>query len=469
MLPITSRPRRPREGRITKKMLLALVAVGALGGLGGSLFLVNIATRQQEGRTPYLQVVALTDTTTDPAIWGKNFPQHYDDYLRTVDQERTKFGGSEALPHTPTDRDPRTIVAQSRLEEDPRLVEFWLGYAFSKDFREERGHAYMLEDQIRTERQVVVQQPGTCLQCHGSVYAPMIKAGNGNLRAGFDKLNATPYSEAVKTTSHPVSCVDCHDATTMALRITRPAFMDGIAAAKAKEGKANYDVNRDATRQEMRTFVCAQCHVEYHFSGPEKKLVFPWSKGLSADSMLAFYDSTGHKDWSHKVSGTASLKAQHPEFELWSQGVHARAGVACADCHMAYVRKGGVKITNHHVKSPLLDINRSCQGCHRASEAELKNRVETIQGRTYEMRNRALDASLALAKSIAEAVAIDSTSPAIAKARQHHRAAQFLTDFVEAENSMGFHAPQEAARVLARALDEARKGEIALRPKLARR
>jgi nitrite reductase (cytochrome c-552) len=249
----------------------------------------------------------------------------------------------------------------------------------------------------------------------------------------------------------------------MQLRVTRPAFMEGIRALKTSQGVANYDVNRDATRQEMRTFVCAQCHVEYHFQGPGKRLVYPWGKGLTADSILAWYDSTGHKDWVHKASGAPVLKAQHPEFELYSQGTHARSGVGCADCHMPYQRVGAMKISDHHVRSPLLNVDRACQTCHKFSEAELRARVETIQDRTFELRNVALDAVLELTRQIAATAAADSAAPGLADARRAHRYAQFLVDFVEAENSMGFHAPQEAARVLAHALDQARKGENALR------
>ncbi len=127
----------------------------------------------------------LTDETEDPALWGKNFPLQYDDYRRTVDQVRTRFGGSEALPHTPTHADPRTVVAQSRLEDDPRLKIMWAGYAFSKDFREERGHAYMLDDQTFTERQQVAKQPGTCMQCHASVYVPYRKLGKRRSHPGL--------------------------------------------------------------------------------------------------------------------------------------------------------------------------------------------------------------------------------------------------------------------------------------------
>src|SRR5690606_21546729 len=156
------------------------------------------------------------------------FPQQYDLYLRTVDQVRTRYGGSEAIPRAPTDADPRSIVAQSRLEEDPRLRQFWSGYAFAEDFREERGHAYMLDDQTFTRRQEVAPQPGTCIHCHASSYVPYLRAGNGDLIAGFEALNPLPYAEARQHVSHPVSCIDCHNPQTMQLRVTRPGFIEGM-------------------------------------------------------------------------------------------------------------------------------------------------------------------------------------------------------------------------------------------------
>jgi nitrite reductase (cytochrome c-552) len=408
-------------------------------------------------------VVTLTDSTTDPAEWGKNFPIQYDSYRRTVDQVRTRYGGSEALPRTPSDADPRSVVAQSRLTEDPRLREFWAGYAFAHDFREERGHAYMLDDQTYTERQIVAKQPGTCLNCHASMYAAYTRAGAGDIVRGFERVNAMPYAEARKMVEHPVACIDCHDPNSMQLRVTRPAFMEGMRALRASEGVRDYDVNANATRQEMRTFVCGQCHVEYYFQGPEKRLVYPWAKGLTGDSILAYYEANGHRDWTHATSGAPTLKAQHPEFETYNQGIHARAGVACADCHMPYTRVGAMKVSDHHVRSPMLNINRACQTCHRFSEDEMRARVERIQDRTFELRNLALDAVLALTRDIAAAARADSANPRVAQARNFQRKAQFLTDFVEAENSMGFHAPQEAARLLGHAIDYARRGQVALR------
>ena len=199
-----------------------------------------------------------------------------------------------------------------------------------------------------------------------------------------------------------------------------------------------------------------------YFRGPEKRLTYPWDKGLRADQILAYYEENGFKDWTHAETGAPTLKAQHPEFEMWNQGVHARSGVACADCHMPYQRVGAMKISDHHVRSPLLNINRACQTCHRWSEDELRSRVETIQDRTFEVRNVAMDALVALIGDIKTVKAGGADEAALEAARRHQRRAQFLLDFIEAENSMGFHADQEAVRVLALSLDETRRGQTSL-------
>ncbi len=183
---------------------------------------------------------------------------------------------------------------------------------------------------------------------------------------------------------------------------------------------------------------------------------------MKADEILAYYEENGFKDWTHAESGAPVLKAQHPEFELWSQGIHARSGVACADCHMPYQRVGAMKVTDHHIRSPLLNVNRACQTCHRWPEDELKARVQTIQDRTYQVCNVAMDALIALIAGIKNAKSRGATDPRLAAARGHQRRAQFLLDFIEAENSMGFHADQEAVRVLALSLDETRRGQAAL-------
>jgi nitrite reductase (cytochrome c-552) len=449
--------------RRQRKLMIAVFVLAVVATIAVAALLINIFEHKQEAKNPFFRVVELNDTIEDPATWGKNFPLQYDLYLRTVDQKRTRYGGSEALPHSPSEGDPRDIVTASKIEADPRLKEMWAGYAFSVDYREKRGHAYMLLDQTFTERQKVTKQPGTCLNCHASMWVTYNKLGNGDVFKGFDAVNHMPYFDARKLVEHPVACIDCHDPKTMQLRITRPAFMEGIRALKASQGIQNFDVNKDATRQEMRAYVCGQCHVEYYFKGPEKRLTYPWAKGLKLENIVAYYQDEKFKDWVHAETGTEALKAQHPEFETWNQGIHARSGVTCSDCHMPYVREGGLKISDHDIKSPMLNINRACQTCHRWPEQEIKDRVEEIQTRFFQTRSVAMDALIDLIHDIKTLKDGGASDAELAEARSYQRQAQFYIDFLFSENSMGFHAPQYSMKSLAEAIDFCRKGQNSLR------
>jgi len=297
-------------GGVNRRLLVASIVFAALAAVAIAALLVNVFEHKQEAKNPFYRVVELNDTIEDPAVWGKDFPMQYDLYLRTVDQERTRYGGSEALPHSPTQGDPRTIVAQSKLEEDARLKEMWAGYIFSVDYREKRGHAYMLEDQTFTGRQQA-NPPGTCLNCHASMVVTYNKLGDGDIFKGFEAINHMHYMDARKLVKFAVACIDCHDPATMQLRVTRPAFIEGMRALKATQGIANYDVNRDATRQEMRSFVCGQCHVTYYFHGPEKRLTFPWTHGLKLAQIVEHEDEDKVKEWDHAETGAPMIKARH--------------------------------------------------------------------------------------------------------------------------------------------------------------
>jgi len=283
---------------------------------------------------------------------------------------------------------------------------------------------------------------------------------------------------------HPVSCVDCHDPKTMALRVTRPGFILGVQALAAspeptphipsierwrKGDRARpYDPNTDASRQEVRSFVCGQCHVEY-YCGPKTTLFFPWNEGLKVEEIEHYYDGyqfpDGHRfyDWQHAETGAEVLKAQHPEFEMWSQGIHARSGVACADCHMPYKREGAMKVSDHWVRSPLLNVNRACQVCHPYDEAEMTARVATIQDRTRALLDRAASAMTDMLDAVGAAKRAGAAPEALAPALALQRKAQWRLDFVAAENSMGFHAPAEAARILGESIDYSRQAQIAAR------
>ncbi|WP_040282189.1 ammonia-forming cytochrome c nitrite reductase subunit c552 [Tessaracoccus massiliensis] len=454
-------PRKRNFWADSSKWVIGIVAV-ALVTFGLTALLITIMERQTEARQPFTKVVELDETTVDPEIWGQNFPIQYESYLKTEEMGPTKWGGSHPVEQEATERDPRTTVSSSRLEEDPRLVTMWNGYPFAKGYSHARGHAYMLEDQRYTVRVLDFDQPGTCLNCHASTVDLMDELGDGDRDAGFAAMNLMPYSEVSQMVEHPVSCLDCHDPDTMALRITRPAFERGIAALKASEGIENYDVNKDATAQEMRSYTCAQCHVEYYFEGETKELVFPWAKGIDIDDIWEYYAEDGHVDWVHEDTGAEMLKAQHPEFDIWSNGIHAAAGVSCADCHMPYVRNGAQKVSDHHLQSPLFDANASCGTCHNESAEEMTDRVETIQDRYIHSRNQAFDALVDLIADIQAAQADGVDEARIAEAQEFQKKASFYLDYVYSENSNGFHAPAYIHRILGDSLDASRKGQKVL-------
>jgi len=468
--------------------VLSTIAVTAL--------LVNIFSRKQEARTPFVRLVEVNETTTDPEPWGANWPRQYDGYKRTADTALL-YGGSSAMP-------------AQKLEAQPWLVRMYSGYAFSIDYREARGHAYMLSDQLVTKRVTEREQPGACLHCHASIIPTYRRVGLENMgqpagadvlaaefnwpavQKGFELVGAMSYPEAHgemamtpdgtgEASPHPVSCVDCHDPETMAMRVTRPGFVNGIAALAAGDAEAPhlpsierwrkgdrgrpYDPNIDASRQEMRSFVCAQCHVEY-YCGPKETLFFPWDQGLKVENIEAVFD--GHQfpdgeafyDWKHGETGAKVYKAQHPEFELWSQGIHARSGVACADCHMPYQREGAMKVSSHWVQSPMNNINNACQICHNVPESELLARVRGIQGRTEGLIDRAANAMTEMLDAIRAAQAAGATEDEMAPILKLQQKSQWRLDFISSENSRGFHADQESARVLAESIDYSRQAAI---------
>ncbi|MCC7198351.1 MAG: ammonia-forming cytochrome c nitrite reductase subunit c552 [Gammaproteobacteria bacterium] len=465
-----------RQTGWSKTTIVAGIAIVAVASAAVTALLVNVVERKAEAREPWVQLVKVTEDTTDPAQWGINWPKQYDSYQRTAITTRTRFGGhggSEAMP-------------AEKIERDPWLKRMFLGYAFSIDYRDRRGHAYMLQDQEQTER-LTKPQSGSCLHCHASLMPLYRELGGGDAMKGFAESYKFSYQELNKKLhdsghAHPVSCVDCHEPMTMKLRVTRPGFINGIRALAASDApvphlpsiqqwrdgdrKTPYDPNVDGTRNEMRSYVCGQCHVEYYCS-TKMPLTFPWGKGLRANDVETFWNETKFPDgeqffdYRHAESGAAILKAQHPEFELWSQGVHARSGVACADCHMPYARDGSTKVSDHWVRSPLLQVNRACQTCHHFAEDEIKARVDLIQTRNFELLQKGGTALMGLLDAVQAAKQRGATPEQLRPALELQRKAQWRLDFIAAENSMGFHAPQEAAMVLGEAIDYARQGELA--------
>ena len=290
-------------------LLAAFVGVAGVTVLLVAL-LTNIFERKQEARQPFVRLVEVSEQTADPKVWAQNWPLEYDSYLKTSLPTTTKYGG-RGLGASDGG------LAEQKLDKEPWLRRVFAGYAFAIDYRDRRGHSYALFDQEQTRRVTERKQPGACLQCHASNLPLYRFAGQGDVTKGFVLVSGMPYQEARNMKDdkgqpliqHSVACLDCHDPKTMTLRVTRPAFIAGIKVLRAAQGIADFEPNRDATRQEMRSFVCGQCHVEYYFKGDAKTVTYPWANGVRVEEIEAYYEKEGFTDWIHAETGTKVLKA----------------------------------------------------------------------------------------------------------------------------------------------------------------
>lgn len=380
------------------------------------------------GVAPMIEVSALEP---DSAVWGQNFPNQFTSMLQTSENDTaTVYGGS---------------FLRDKLVDDPRLVSLFAGYPFSKEYNEDRGHEFALID-VEGSARVNEKTPGTCYSCK-SADNPVLWASMG--MAAYD---ATLFSELGEQIDHTIGCANCHEAGTMKLVVTNPALETAFEAQGVDWTKF--------TRQEMRSVVCANCHVEYYMVGDGKLLTFPWQNGTRIEDIAAYYTEVGFKDWVHPDSGTEMIKMQHPDYELYTAGsTHYNAGVACADCHMPYTRDGAAKFSTHNIHSPLLNLAPTCGTCHTDTDY-VAERVQIIQDSVYATLIKAEDAILAAIDAIKIAsTTSEADETMLTSARELHRQAQLRWDFIAAENSMGFHNPEEALRILADAIDLARQAE----------
>ena len=409
-------------------ILIGIIVILAVG-LIGLLLYTNNQPSPIRGILPVSEIVPMEP---DSEKWADNYPNQYSTLLKTENnEERTAYGGS-----FPADK----------LETDPRLVTLFAGYGFSKEYNEDRGHLNSQNDVERTAR-VGEKTPGTCYSCKSS--------DNPRLwdEMGMAEYDATPFMELANEINHSIGCANCHNSENMQLIVTNPALDEALQAQGLDW--------RDFTRQEMRTVVCANCHVEYYFKGEGKYLTFPWEDGMKIEDIANYYAELQFKDWEHPQSGAPMIKMQHPEYELFTaSSTHYNAGVACADCHMPYTRDGAAKYSTHDVKSPLLNAENACGQCH-TDVAYVTNRVSTIQNQVSETMIATEDALLAAISAIEAAAAASGTDATLLEeARWQHREAQLRWDFIAAENSMGFHNPEEALRILAAATNLARQAEL---------
>ena len=423
-----------------------VIIVFLLGMLASS-----ITNRRAEKEYVYKPMVELKQGEPRNSEWGKNFPREYQSYIQTLDTSfRSKYNGNAVI---------------DMLEVDPRMVVLWAGYAFSKDYKQGRGHYYAVEDIQNSLRPGSPSEgkpsplPNTCWSCKSPDVTRLL--GKMTPAEFYTGSWDTKGPEIV----NPIGCADCHDTKTMNLAITRPALIEAFE----RQGK---DITK-ATHQEMRSLVCAQCHVEYYFDKHKVEgtayLTFPWDKGYAAEDIEKYYDSFEFSDWTHSLSKAPMLKAQHPEYETFMMGIHGQRGVACADCHMPYKSEGGQKFTDHHIQSPLNNIANSCQVCHREEAATLLANVYERQDKIIENRNKLEELLVRAHVETKKAWDLGATDAEMKAILSDIRKSQWRWDFAAASHGASFHAPIEISRVIANGITYAQEARIKLARVLAQK
>ncbi|MBN7811227.1 ammonia-forming cytochrome c nitrite reductase [Algoriphagus sp. H41] len=414
-----------------------LFTITAVAAFLLALLAVNIFERKSEAKFAYQPKVEIEGIEPRDSVWGLNYPRQYQSYRKTADTTFHSMYG--------------TSGHKDMLESDPELVVLWAGYAFSKNYNAPKGHAWAVEDITKILRTGAPMAPGegpmpsTCWTCK-SPDVPRLMS-----ELGVAEYYSQKWSDFGSQVINPIGCADCHNPKTMQLTITRPALIEAFEAM----GK---DINQ-ASHQEMRSLVCAQCHVEYYFDktkpGMEKAqyLTFPWKDGMDVEDMEAYYDNIDFADWVHPLSKTPMLKAQHPDYELFEMGVHAKRGVSCADCHMPYQTEGGQKFTNHHIGSPLSNVENSCFVCHREKVEDL---VTDVYERQRKIKEGTGNLQILIAKAhieAAKALELGATEAQMAPIQKGIRHAQWRWDYSVASHGAAFHAPLETSRIVTSATE----------------
>ena len=340
---------------------LAIVVLTAVVVVLLLLLATSIMHRRWEAQRPALVAADIDEFESDNAVWGKNYEREYDAYKRQeASTVKTRYGG-------PFPRD--------YLDGDPNQVIIFAGYGFSKDYLQARGHIWAVEDISKTKRVKKPKKegekvfyPGTCWTCKSpDVPRKMAEFGRKQdpketdpiklIGLGAADFYASNWHDLKKDIKHPIGCLDCHDPKTMALRISRPALREGYQAVTGRSIET-------ATHQEMRSLVCAQCHVEYYFKGKGKYLTFPWqkgdtfAKGTSVEKMIEYYDAPNFVDtraddpdnaplvdfvdFVHPISKTRIIKCQHPDYEMFATGQWSHYGIA------KHLNTRGIRMTNRY-------------------------------------------------------------------------------------------------------------------------
>ena len=434
--------------------LIRLAVVCAALGLAAGCDDVSTA----ELKTPVYKTGLKDSDDNKTSAFRKDFPLQAASYDRNNESTfMSKYKGSVNFMKN-DDVDP--LPEGYKQAAQPYLKNLWLGYPFMYEYREARGHTYAIHDILEIDRINRYGEkggmPATCWNCKTPKMVQWIKQyGDDFWAKDFNQFRTEV------TDDDSIGCATCHNAETMQLQLYSEPLKDYLKSVGKDPAKL--------PRSEMRSLVCAQCHVEYYFNdpghGPTKRPVFPWKNGFTPEAIYSVYEDNGNvdmpgfkgkfADWVHPVSQTPMLKMQHPDYETWIDGPHGAAGVACADCHMPYQREEGKKMSSHWWTSPLRDPElRACRQCHAdKTAAYLRGRIEYTQDKTYKQLLVAQEYSVRAHEAVRLALEYTGEKPAdydqlIIRAKEAVRKGQMFWDFVSAENRVWFHNPAKALDTL---------------------
>ncbi|MEI8601033.1 ammonia-forming nitrite reductase cytochrome c552 subunit [Shewanella sp. PP-Sp27a-2] len=374
---------------------------------------------------------------------------------------KDKFANQYASWHDTDKSTENTDVLAS----DPSLVVLWAGYGFAKDYNAPRGHMYAITDvrnTLRTGAPTNAEDgpmPMACWSCKSPDVPRLIE------EQGEDGYFKGKWAKGGPEVVNTIGCGDCHEKGTPKLRISRPFAERGMEALGTPFAKAS--------KKDKQSMVCGQCHVEYYFEKKEGRkgfVKFPWDMGTTVEQMETYYDGIEFSDWTHALSKTPMLKAQHPDYETWKLGVHGKNDVSCVDCHMPKVTNDkGRKYTDHKVGNPFDRFEETCATCHSQSKEFLVGLTNERKAKVKELKGRA---EAQLVKAHFEAAAAwkaGATEAEMKPILTDIRHSQWRWDYAIASHGAAAHAPEEVLRILGTAVDKAADARVKLAQLLAKK
>ena len=414
------------------KKLALFAGAAALIAIAFMLFMTNsIMQRKVEAVQIQTPKVSMKENESNNWKFKEAYPHEFHSWLKTKDNKPAK-----------------TDV----LADNPAVMVIFGDSGMSKSREGTTGHYYGLIGLYEPLRSGLKgASTPTCVACHSSDVPRLIE------QYGEDGFFAATKFNMLEETTNPIGCANCHDTKTMGLKVTLPHAIDGIK----EMGK---DPN-NLSQGELRNFVCVQCHSEYYSKKVlvddknVSKLVTPLKFFENIEKLEEFYDKKAQKDYTHNLSKTPMLRAQHSEAGMAMNGIHYQRGVSCADCHMPYIKEGGVKYTSHDSKSPVSRIDKTCQNCHRESEQtlmnDITNRKSIYQANVASLEKTLADTHLLVKKALDAGAKVEE----LTSIHEHLRTSQWRWDYVASARGSFFHAPIESMRLVATGLDHAHKAK----------